>query len=176
MTFEDLEPESAAPLPFEWRNLPRRTVPPGGHRALASLSEWTVALDSGVHLRLDTLHQYGTYAGTLCGLPLDDEVRAWPVHALLRLAGDMFGVEGEQVAILPPELLASEVRRTVEGRPEVRTVEFLPPVACIAVFRSGERFGVIAWFQQGFGPPSSSHVMAHLASLDWPRFSLPWTP
>lgn len=176
MNLEDFESEGEPPLPFRWAALPRRALKPGGYGPLGERSEWTFALATGEPLRLDVLHQYGTYPGTPCDLPPFDEVRAGPVHGVIRLASDMFGVEPASVAVLAPELLASEVCSGAYGAPKVVVAEFLPPVSSIASFRQGDRFGVVAWFQDRFGPPSSPHVMAELAKVDWPRICRDWNP
>lgn len=90
------------PLPFSWRDLPRRTCAPGGYSAISANARWTTVLSDGREVFLTALHQYRTYDGVLCGLPETDEVRAWPIEGAVRTAEQLFHCEPSRIVVLPP--------------------------------------------------------------------------
>jgi hypothetical protein len=172
------------PLPFAWRDLPRRQCAPGGYSAISTGMSWTTTLPDGREIRLTGLHQYGTYAGVLAGVPSSDEVRAWPIEGALRMASDLHQCMPSQVALLPPELQVSGVKTRARGNRLVDIeVEFLPPVCSIGTFESAPRLGsadsdssevVMVWFQRAFGPPEQGYVTECIRSVDWEDLAADW--
>lgn len=171
-------------MPFAWASLPREQREPGGYRAVSKGSDWNATLLDGRLIRLSSLRQYHTYAGTLCGLPLDDDVRGWPIERAVSAAAQDFGIEEGEVCILPPYLLRSHAKRGPVERREEIDVDFLPPVCSIGRFDSTRPIhdedamgsGVVAvWFQVGFGPPEAGYVTEQVRRIDWPAFARDWS-
>lgn len=177
---DDLSDFAEVPLPFAWRDVPRRACEPGGYASIGADARWATLLADGREVWLTALHQYRTYDGVLCGLPDTDEVRAWPIEGAVRMADRLFQCEPSRIAILPPELLLSSVVRARGGKREEVTVEFLPPVCSIGTFESkapaadpdADGSEVVAvWFQSAFGPPEAGHVTRSIQGLDWEEFA-----
>lgn len=168
------------PLPFSWRDLPRRSCEPGGYASISADARWTTVLADGRELWLTSLHQYRTYGGVLCGLPETDEVRAWPIEGAVRTAEQLFHCGPSRIAILPPELMLSTVVTARGGKREEATVEFLPAVCSIGTFESktpafnpgadGSEV-VVVWFQGTFGPPEAGYVTKCIQEIDWDEFA-----
>ena len=185
MTTEPVSLESLAdfaemPLPFSWRDLPRRPCEPGGYAAISADARWTTVLADGRKVRLTSLHQYRTYDGVLCGFPDTDEVRAWPIEGAVRMAERLHECEPSRIAILPPELMLSTVTRSRKGKREEATVEFLPAVCSIGTFESKTPVAypdadgselVVVWFQGAFGPPEAGHVTDCIRGVAWDEFA-----
>jgi hypothetical protein len=178
--FDELADFAELPLPFSWRELPRRPCDPGGYASISVGARWTTTLAGGREVRLTALHQYRTYDGVLCGLPDTDEVRAWPIEGAVRMADQLFQCEPSRVAILPPELMLSRVVRVRGGKREEALVEFLPAVCSIGTFESkspamdpdADGSEVVAvWFQGAFGPPEAGHVTNCIRGIDWDEFA-----
>jgi len=177
---DDLSNIHDVPLPFSWRELPRRQCEAGGYVSISADARWTTVLADGREVFLTALHQYKTYNGVLCGLPDTDEVRAWPIEGAVRAADQIFQCEPSRVAILPPELMLSTVTRIRGGKREEVAVEFLPAVCSIATFESREpAFDpdadgsevVVVWFQSAFGPPEAGHVTRSIQAIAWDEFA-----
>lgn len=178
--FEDLGDEPLVALPFSWDALEIETCDPGGYRSISRSADWRAVREDGRVITLGALHQGLTYAGTLCGLPLDDEVKAWPVRSAVARATEMFGVERTRVCILPPRMLRSRVTRLRHGHASDLLVDFLPPVCSIGEFqcaqpvRDADAAGsavVVVWFQKSFGPPEPGHVTEAVRGIDWRPFA-----
>lgn len=182
----DLESDLDQPLRFSWASLPREEHSPGGYSALFDLARFSVALSQGREAWLSSLHQYLTYGGVLAGLPLDDESRGRPVYRAVERAADLFGVSPMQVAILPPTMLSSKVRRRGEDRELTEmVVDFLPPVCSIGRFQSNtpvhdeDALGstaIVVWFQKAFGCPEDGWVTDRLRDIDWSSVAADWNP
>jgi hypothetical protein len=177
---EDLPDVADLPLPFSWRDLPRRPCESGGYAAISVDARWTTVLADGREVWLTALHQYPTYDGVVCGFPETDEVRAWPIEGAVRMADQLFQCEPSRIAILPPELMLSTVVRERGGKREEVTVEFLPAVCSIGTFESktpasdpdSDGSEVVAvWFQGAFGPPQPGHVTRCIQAIDWDEFA-----
>lgn len=177
---DSLSEFAEAPLPFSWRDLPRKQCAPGGYESISADARWTTVLADGREVWLTALHQYGTYDGVLCGLPDSDEVRAWPIEGALRQADQLFQCEPSRVVILAPELMLSTVVTMREGKREEVAVEFLPGVCSIGTFESKEPAAdpdadgsevTAVWFQGSFGPPEAGHVTRCLQGMDWGEFA-----
>lgn len=171
-------------LPFEWARLPREQRGPGGYRAISEGACWEATLPGGRLVSLSSLRQYHTYGGTLCGLPLDDSVRGWPIEEAVSAAAEHFGIDEAKVCILPPRLLRSRVQLGPAERREELDVDFLPPVCSIGRFTSGTPVHdagdmgsevVAVWFQAGFGPPGAGYVADQVRQIDWPAFARDWS-
>jgi hypothetical protein len=177
---DDLPGYDPVPLPFSWRELPRRPCEPGGYPAISAGAHWTVKLLDGREAELTALHQYATYAGVLAGVPNSDEVRAWPIEGAVRLASDLFLCEPRRVALLAPELWVSTVVSSSGQGSSSQVVEFLPPVCSIATFESEDPVNdaaadgseiVVVWFQGVFGPPEAGYVTECLRRVEWEEFA-----
>jgi hypothetical protein len=177
---ESLADFAELPLPFSWRDLPRRQCEPGGYAYIAADARWTTVLADGRAVWLTALHQYRTYDGVLCGLPDTDEVRAWPIEGAIRMADQLFQCEPSRIVILPPELMLSTVVRARGGKREEAMIEFLPAVCSIgtfesktpAAYRDADGSEVVAvWFQASFGPPEAGHVTNCIRGIAWDEFA-----
>lgn len=171
-------------LPFAWASLPREQREPGGYRTVSKGSDWNATLLDGRSISLSSLRQYHTYAGTLCGLPFDDDVRGWPIEGAVAAAAKDFGIDESKVCILPPRLLRSRVKRGPVERREELDVDFLPPICSIGSFHSGAPLHdagamgsevVAVWFQLGFGPPETGYVTEQVRQIDWAAFARDWS-
>lgn len=178
--FENLSEIAELPLPFSWRDLPRRRCEPGGYASISKDARWTTVLGDGREVWLTALHQYWTYGGVSCGLPEKDEVRAWPIEGAIRTADQLFQCEPSRIVILSPELLVSTVFKDRDGKRDEVTVEFLPAVCSIGTFESkapvfdpdADGSEVVAvWFQRAFGPPEAGHVTKCIQAMDWEEFA-----
>lgn len=177
---ESLSESAAFPLPFAWRDLPRRPCEPGGYASISADARWVTALADGREIRLTALHQYRTYDGVLCGLPETDEVRAWPIEGAVRTAEELFHAEAPRIAILPPELRVSKVVSVRGGVRVERDVDFLPAVCSIGRFESktpmadADAVGsevIVVWFQGTFGPPEPGYVTTCIRAIVWEEFA-----
>lgn len=182
----DLESDPDQPLPFSWASLPREEQSAGGYPALFKLARFSVLLSQGRAVWLSSVYQYLTYGGVLAGLPLDDESRARPVHRAVERAVELFSATRERVAILPPIMLTSSVRRRGPDRELADVaVDFLPPVCSIGRFQCStpahdeDALGstaVVVWFQKAFGPPEDGWVTDRLREVDWNSIADDWNP
>lgn len=180
VSIASLTQSAELPLPFSWRDLPRRRCEPGGYAAISRDARWATSLADGREIQLTALYQYRTYDGVLCGYPDSDEVRAWPIDGALRRADDLFECMPSRIAILPPELLLSKVVTGRSGKPEEAMVEFLPAVCSIATFESKAPAAdpdadgsevVVVWFQGAFGPPEAGHVTDSIRKIAWEEYA-----
>ena len=177
---DELADFTELPLPFSWRDLPRRQCEPGGYGSVSTDAHWTTVLADGREVWLTALHQYRTYAGVLCGFPDTDEVRAWPIGGAVRMADQLFHCEPSRIVVLPPELMLSTVVRQRGGKREEATIEFLPAICSIGTFESknpafdadadGSEL-VAVWFQGAFGPPEAGHVTKCIHSIPWEEYA-----
>jgi len=180
LRFDDLPAYDPLPLPFSWRELPRRECEPGGYRAISRPARWMATTLDGRDIVLTRLHQYLTYAGVLAGLPTTDDVRAWPIEGALRLANQLFDSDPSRIAVLPPEIMVSTVVTMRHGKREAIAVDFLPAVCSIGTFESKKPIhdttadgseAVIVWFQGSFGAPEAGHVTEAIRRLQWDDFA-----
>jgi hypothetical protein len=141
------------------------------------------ALDSGVRVHLDWLHQYRTYAGLLLGAP-DREMNQRFIQNALRNAVELKCCHGTPY-LIPPVERAMHVPEELRSRFQADRMPFtLPDVVCIASFTAWQAMNdpdaqlsslEIVWFQDAFGPPIDADVLALLKAIDWNGLAVDWS-
>ncbi len=176
-------------LSFAWDDLPRIHLGVDAHRTRIRTEVWSVTLQDGREIKLDSLHQFMTYEGVLCGLPTHPYYNERPISAAIEKAKRIYKADEKTPWIVPPQMQRVTVvnraqdeieRRTGHRPPERREVDFLPPVCSIGLFSSemptpkgnGHGSALIAiWFQDAFGLPDS-YITERLRDLPWDSYSL----
>ncbi len=178
-------------LPFKWDTLP--TIPLGidGHKTRTETEKYVVPLTCGRAVALDSLHQFKTYAGVLCGLPIHPYYNELRISAAMREVRKIHPEAGELIWVVAPRLQRATVitkhsaeleRRTGQRQPDQREVDFLPPVCSIGNFRSDAPVHdnkqvysslIAIWYQDEFGAPDD-YVKEQLKELPWNDYAWDW--
>jgi len=171
-------------LHFAWDDLPRVHLGVDAHRTRSRTEDWNITLLDGREIRLDSLHQFKTYEGVLCGLPVHPYYNERELSAAIRKAKHIFKAEAQTPWIVPPEMqrvtvvnrALDEIEKRTGRRPPARQeVDFLPPVCSIGLFSSevitNEVYGsrselIVIWFQDAFGLPDSDES-GRLREIPW---------
>ena len=179
-------------LPFSWDELPRVSLGLDGHRTRVQTEDWKIQLDSGREVMLDSLHQFKTYAGVLCGLPTHTYYHEQQIVSVMEKAKRIFRCEERPPWILAPRMQRATVvnrgvdeieRRTGHRPPEQMVVDFLPPVGSIGLFSSPtparnpdevSSSMLVIWFQDMFGLPDA-RAGEQLHELPWEERAWDWT-
>jgi hypothetical protein len=133
-----------------------------------------IVLASGREIGLSRLQQGRTYAGMLNGF-FDARVNQHEIDQLLEEARELAVVDCEPFLIQPAPAITE--------LPSGRMQEKLPPITCVADFRSNElnRAGsepysslAVAWFQDEFAMPIDTEVLNQIRKIDWERHAKDW--
>jgi hypothetical protein len=140
-----------------------------------------IALRSGRRVKLQSLHQWMTYAGWLEGVPSGDLNDGF-VEGSLR-DSERYCIEGAKPILIVPARRDYLRRpgdmgghRSLGGQP----AEWLPMVTCVGVLRDtapardrGKDCSMltVAWFQDEFALPIDESVLEHLQSIDWEQLA-----
>jgi hypothetical protein len=137
---------------------------------LSWIPDWNIQLESGEQVRLETIYQYHTYGGLLCGFPHLAETH---IEQAIECATRQFPYLSERYALLPPVIQQGRTPRKIYGEMILTDWEMLPPITSIAEFLSANSGnGVLAiWFQNQIGLPDAN-ATEQIRKLDWQRHSV----
>lgn len=167
-------------LGFDWRNLPR--IDHGLSRPTGRLTGLKFTLPTGRQIYLNQLYQFGTYSGSLCGLP------TYPEYYLIQAVKEAklhFPNHGMPPAVLEPVIQSGRSPSRREGEEVQEPWLQLPMVCTIAEFDSNEPArdeyevysSVLAiWFQDHYGLPDDARTLEQLGNLDWVKHGYDWSP
>lgn len=162
--------------PWDWHALP---VVNGD---MSSGRSFEIEQSSGRKIWLRRLHQYGTDAGRMAGIPQASDRY---IQAALEMAANYCGNAEKPPVVLRPRLIQTAVH-THPAFQDSLNQELprakLPGITCIGEFGSDTvhnshalmSFAVVIWYQEGFGLPDDDHILAQLRDLDWAAHAWDW--
>lgn len=138
--------------------------------------DWKFRLLNSREIVLTRIQQHQTYGGLLCGLPRAPEGK---VSRAIEEAREWNGDFNVSPIVVPATILHG-IRPTPRD-PQFAHIEptewsMLPPVTTYAEFRSTDSaldideestFAVLIWWQNHFGIPHDTDLLARLQSIDW---------
>lgn len=141
-----------------------------------------IKLRSQRSINLDALYQEQTYSGFIEGFP-NNAINNKIIEHQVNMAQKFDGPESKLHFIVPerrqkPPTL-SETNVNIFS--SVTAIEWLPMVACVAIFHSwpivhdshhNQSRLTLVWFQNEFGPPIEASIMEQIKSLDWDSLAL----
>jgi hypothetical protein len=139
-----------------------------------------LALDSGLEITLEGLHQEMTYAGLLEGAP-DAGYNALLIEGRMRTARQSSG-RGSAAFLIPPPRrdFFREPGDMSEMRSSGYVPEWLPLVTCLGSFVSVQPARnpemdisvlTVVWFQHEYAFPILEPALSRLLALDWRRLA-----
>ena len=138
-----------------------------------------ITLESGRTIGLYSLNQEHTYAGVLAGLP-----RKHNNDRIIERARQQAVAKYEQhVIVIDPVRKPPPPGVDKYGDQEHGPAEFLPPIVCSGLFRSGPvrnepetcSLLLIIWFQAAFLLPIDPGVIESIRKVDWEAAAYNWT-
>jgi hypothetical protein len=132
-----------------------------------------IELNSGREIVLESIYQYGTYSGLLCGVP-DEEMNREYIENNMEYAVEKMSPEG--CYLVSPEFLELENvdKRIKRYKDAIR----LPYITCFAEFDSSILEGdeendaswlTVVWYQDEFAMPIDEGVLEQIKLIDWER-------
>lgn len=132
------------------------------------MSESSIELNAGINIAMSSIRQHFTYSGMLEGFPHFEVNRSY-VDRHLELFPPDCDADVPAHLIDPVLIPASEYEMTLTVP---YTIEYLPPVTCIACFHSGSddpdeiyRLRII-WYQSDFGDIEAG-IVEQIKQIEW---------
>jgi hypothetical protein len=139
---------------------------------MSDTSSYTIKLNSGTGIWLNSIYQTYTYAGLMVGIPNE-----YYNKIMIERAGEhTHWPEVADPAVLPPQQTPLPQDEVPDGFPaRLGRPSRLPHVFCMALFHGVGREGrdehltamAIHWWQDKLAMPISDEVIEQIRNLDW---------